>query len=422
MTTDAIIDSTSTRAVLSVPSPATSVSLGAFSATSSYSGVSVDTVEHVRFYGKGGASASDLVGQATGQVWLQSMNRVVALAKKNVLVASRDRTQIVAQKGVTIMAGFAPDPIRTESEAGDLPESVSGYGTSATIASSVTAGIDAATMIVAALLKSTLSVASSSFSWTTALSGVTANLTGAALNIASLAGSKDVDTPGINLYSAGFMTVGSARSSVNLIGLSGVLLSSTFVTLAGLFTTKVTGAFHTSMNAIGPVDILGGDRVTIRGWYGVEVASRTGTFTARGKTINLGSPIPFAKPPQINTITVSMNALKSITLSSLVNTSVSALTGYESTALDHEIDATIGMKMDVGSGLWALEVTQSGIAAKGTAAKLEIGPTGVTLSGPGGVAKVELGNGKVDLTSGAGSLKIVPGTSIAIDGIKLDLK
>ncbi len=422
MSTDSLLDSTSTRALLSVPNPATSLSLGQFSTDSGYNGVSVDTDEHLRFYGKGGTSASDLIGQATGQVWLQSMNRVVSLAKKNTLVASVDRTHVVSQKGVNILAGFNSGPVTTEDNTGSLPSSVSSYESSANIAAGVATALDAAGAITAGLLRSVLSVASSSYSWATGAVGLSANLIGAGLNIATLAGAKDISKPGINLYSAGFMTVGSARGSVSLNGVAGLLLTSTFVTMAGLFSTKVTGAFHTAMNAIGPVDILAGDRVTIRGWLGVTIASRTGTFTGRGKEINIGSPIPFVKPPQINTAKVTMNALKSITLDSMVNTSVSALLGYKSTATDHEIEATLGMKMDVGNGLWDLEVMPAGIALKGKTTKLEIGYSGVTLSGPGGVSKAELDIGKVNLQSGAGSIKIVPGTSIAVDGTKLDLK
>jgi hypothetical protein len=421
VSTESVIDSTSTRVLLEVPSPATSLSLGEFSTSSGYNGVSVDTVSHARFYGKGGSSASDVVGQATGHVWLQSMNRVSALAQRNVLVASRDRTQIVAQKGVNLFAGFSAGNIASEGEPGSMPSSVSSYESSANIASSVATGIDAAGLVVSAIMKGVLSVASSQFAWATAMSGVSANLTGAALNIASLGWARDVDLPGINLYSSGFFTVGSARGSVSLTGVAGLLLASPFVSLAGLITTKITGAFHTSMNAIGPVDILAGDRVTIRGWLGVQVASRTGTFTGRGKTINLGTPIPFVKPPQINTLSVTMNALKSITLSSLVNTTISSLAGYQSTAMDHEIDATLGTSMQV-AGIWKLEVTPMGIAAKGPATSLEIGPTGVVLSGPGGVSKAELGVANVSLQSGAGSLKIVPGASVAIDGVKLDIK
>lgn len=422
MSTEEVVDSTSTRALIDIPNPATSLSVGEFSTDSGYNGVSVDTVEHVRFYGKGGTSASDLVGQATGQVWLQSMNHVVGLSKENLMIASRDRTQIVAQKGVTILAGYSGGDVTTEPQAGTLPTSVTSFDSSAQIAAGIATGINAAEMVVAAVLTSVMSVASSRFSWTTAMSGVTANLTGAALNIASLGWSKDIDLPGINLFSSGFFTVGSAKSTVNLIGLAGVLISSSFVSLAGLFTTKITGGFHTAMNAIGPVDLLAGDRVTIRGWFGVEVASRTGSFTGRGKKINLGSPIPFVKSPQVNTLNVKMQALKSITLSSLINTSVSAYVSYASTAMDHEIEATIGTKLNVGNGLWTLEVNQLGMKAKGPAATLEVDASGVTLSGPGGAAKAEFAIGKVDLSCGAGSIKIVPGASIAFDGMKLDFK
>jgi len=421
MSTDEVVDSTSTRVLLSIPNPLTTLSIGAFSTDSGYNGVSVDTVQHVRLYGKGGASASDLVGQATGQVWLQSMNNVVALSQLNTVVASRDRTQFVAQEGITIMAGFNPGDIQTESQVGGLPTSVSGYETSATIASGVTTALNAATLVVSAALRIGLSLASSYFSWTTAMSGVTANLVGAGINIAALGWSKDISTPGINLYSSGFMTIGSAKGSVNVIGMAGVLLTSTFVTLSGLFSTKITGAFHTAMNAVGPVDLLGGDRVTIRGWYGVTIAARTGAFTGRGKKINLGSPFPFLKSPQVNTLKLTMNALKSIKLDSLLNVTVSAYKKYESTAIDHEFDATLSTKMDV-AGIWILEVNAMGISAGGTAAKLEVDMSGVTLSGPGGLAKVECGVAKVDVTCGAGSLKIVPGVSIAIDGTKLDIK
>lgn len=413
---------TSTRAVMAVPSPATSLSVGAFSETSGYNGVNIDTVKHVRFNAKGDASASDLVGQATGRVWLQSMRHVVTLSKLNTVVASRDRTHIVGNKGVSLLAGFVPPSVKPEDSAGSMPSAVDSYESSANTASGVTTAIDAGMVLVSSILRGVLSVASSTFSWTTGMAGVTANLTGAALNIANLGWAKDVDTPGVNLYSAGFMTVGSAKGTVSMVGVGGCLIASTYVTLAGAISTKVTGAFHTSMNAIGAVDLLAGNRVTIRGWLGVQVASRTAQLTARAAEVNLGSPFGFKKKPQINTLKLELNALESIVLESMVHTKIESLYAYETDAMDHEIEATIGMTMDVAQGVWSMKVEAAGTSLNGPTSQLKIDAAGVTLAGPGGASKVQLGPGKVDIVSGAGAVKIVPGVSLTVDGIKMDIK
>ena len=92
------VSSTATRYLLSNALPRTQLVVGQWYGSTHWAGVAVDTVENVRFFANGtDLTKSDLVAQAVGQVWLQSLGKTVAFAKKDLLVASHQATMIAAE-------------------------------------------------------------------------------------------------------------------------------------------------------------------------------------------------------------------------------------------------------------------------------------------------------------------------------------
>ena len=73
-----------------VPAPWTRLRVG----HADVPGIEVKTEEHLRIYAKGEVHQSDVVGQATGQVWLQAIDDVVVMAKKKLLVSSTGATYV----------------------------------------------------------------------------------------------------------------------------------------------------------------------------------------------------------------------------------------------------------------------------------------------------------------------------------------
>lgn len=405
-------DATYQRGLIEVPSPWTKLTVGLVDAATSYSGVAADSAEHVRLYGKGGKSDSDLIAQATGQVWIQALESVVGLAKEKVVVSGVGSTHFLASRGISIMAGFSPSDLAPEAQPGVLPSAVRAYDSNATTAQTVGLAFTAAAGILATAAKGLEIVKGTSFSKTCA-STAASNVAGLAVNVAAAA-DRDLRLPMIHLYSEAGTVVGSAINSVNITGMAGATVGSTFVTHHGLANSKVRGWRRASLNAIGPVDISGLLYFGCRGISDFTLAARTGTITARGKTMTVGLPYGKVNATQRPTTTLQLNALQTISLTSMKDLKLGSRVMKSTAGTSTAMTATTALKLKAGP--WEIQLTPTSGTIGGEGPSVTVGAGRLATKGLLAITTATMTTSQIDLAAGMASLKIKPGASITIDG------
>jgi hypothetical protein len=408
-----------TRVLWSVESPASTMSVGLFYEDTAYSGLSVDTTEHVRLYAKGDKGESDAIAQATGQVWMQAMGNLALVAKNKVMVSALATTAMAAKKGITVMAGLSGADAKSEGTPGTMPSSVSSYEDKAKIAAGVWAGFDVAMIATTAAAAIVEAITKGKMTWLGA-TGVAANVAGTAVNIAALTGKKEVAVPGIHLFSEGGTFIGGAYGSVNMAGLPGALLGSLFTHQFALFTTSVRGVFRASLTAVGPIDI------SSLLWYEGKtdgdhtVASRIGTMSVRGVSMKIGQVE--ADLPQLPTLSIELSALRQISLRALRTMTLSAGKSIKSKAtVDTEIKASTELSMSVGAWEIAIDATSAKLGPS-SGPHIAISPTGVLILSPARTGQLKLENGKISAMSLAGTMDIKPGLSLAVNGTEMKIQ
>lgn len=420
---------TETRYLLSSPNPRTQLAIGQWYSTTHFAGIGVDTDQHVRLYATGtDLTASDLVAQATGQVWIHSLAKLVAFAKKDVLVASRSVTSIAGEGGVTIIAGFSPGDIASETTPDTFPSAIESYEAKGALLTGVWVCFDTFMAITITAVQLCLTIKDSGWAgldrW--AVEGSLANLTGASINLAGLSfipWSSTVSLPGINLFSQAGTLIGAAFGCVNVIGLPGTLIASTFTTQFGLLTAGVRGFFSTGMSALGPVDVSALGDVTCRGYAGLTFAARLGKASLRGTKMIIGTElVPWVRLPQLPTTKVEMKALKEVAVES---PAAVTLVAKKMVTTQSTLDTTLKAvtKAAIGTvGPFKISLVPARVfAGKAGGPGVGLSTQDVLLTGPGGAAKAIVKDGKVELDMGGAKLTVVPGVSLKVDGLSFKL-
>lgn len=422
---------TDTLLTLEVPAPWTKLQVGEGTVAP---GVSIETDEHVRMYAWGSTAASDLVAQATGQLWLQAIDDVVAMAKGKAILSSGGSTQVTANDGITVLAGFKPSAILSDEWPGTFPEGVEGYSTSADVVGAVWTGFTVALGVATAAIKLTEACVGTSFSWTQSTSAAI-NLVGAGLNLGSLGWSRDLSMPGIQLWSEGGTLIGSTFGSVSLLGAGGVIMAAPFTSAFALYKSEIAAPLRVGMSSCGSVAIsaiLGG---TIRSFLGTTLSARTGAMKVTGmKQVNVGTPNRPGKPwpavitmfgvtsvnPQQITQMVTFSALKKVSVDSPggVTLDCMGVGGIEALATSVEIAGILETKLTAGP--WKIALTSPGDAKLASVAKpgltqIVVSPTGVKITGDP-TSSIALGPTSIDIASGASSVSVIPGVSVAVNG------
>lgn len=413
-------DGSATRATLAVPSPSTSLVAG----EGTVPGVQVTTSEHIRFNAEGPRDESDAIAQATGQLWLQATQNLVGIAKKKLVVSSRGSTAIAASKGISFVAGFAPERVASETEPGVLPSGITSYEDSTTTAAAAVTIVNTVMLAVTAAAKTAGSLVGNGFTWGPATAAAV-NVAGSIFNGTMIGGKRDADLPGVSLYSQAGTLVGSLLAGINVFGVPGVLFASPFTTHHGLWGAKLRGYKRTSASAIKSVDVQGLD-VTVRAKNDTVVASRLGTLTLRGAQMWIGTPNRASKPwtwrPQIPTQTTTFSAMSSIELTGHDLKFESEVGNFKSLATkETSLAATEAFTFDLCDGAWTFEVTKGGVTAGTPTMKV------LSIASDGSVSLVGTAKALVSPTAtrilcGPGSLEVTPGVSIAINGTELKIQ
>jgi len=416
---------TQQRYRLEVPTPLTRLVAGLYYDTTNHSGISLHTVEHVRFFAKGTVATSDIVAQATGQLWLQSLKKMVAFAEKDILVASPTSTTFAAEGGITIMSGFGPGPIASETTPDTFPAGIESYENTAALVTGIWVIFDTFMALTITAVTVFLTLMDGSLDkW--GYEGAAANLAGAAVNLAGLSfipWSSSVSLPGINLFSQAGTLIGAEMGAVTIVGLPGTLVASTFTTQFGVITAGVRGIFSCGMNALGPVDVTALADVTVRSHGETTVACRTGTTSMRAPDLIIGTEInPWVLLPQMPTREVEMVAVQTIDVSSKLLLGLDAKKGFKSSAgADTTFEAT--QKALFKSAPFQIEVIPASVElGQAAGPSIKIDDTGVTLTGPAKATEGKMGPGNVELSAGSAKIKVAPGASLTVDGVKFDLQ
>ncbi len=431
------------RVLLAIDTPRTELTVGKFverawadgrnTVTTQYSGVSAYTERDIRFYAHGtwttDTKQSDLIAQAKGQLWMQAIGNLVGLAGGQLLLSSSTSTMIAGQGGITVLAGFRPDELEPQPEAGELPKAVSSYENSAKIPTTVYGIFDTVMAVGLTALDTYLSIKGRP-SGQTGLSawgvqGSLANLAGASINIAGLSGSPAVSLPGINMFSQAGILVGSAMGCVNIIGLPGVLLQSTFTTQFGLITSGVRGLFSAGMTSLGDAGVGSLVDLTVRSSMEMTVASRLGTTGLKGSTIHIGKKVPTPGQPQLPTASIKAVAVDEISLESVKDLHFDAGSTFRSKAVvSTSFDG--GKKVLFKVGAFEIKLDKEAKLGSAAGAKMTLGsaaPTPVTIEGPGGAAKFELTGQKAELSAGGGKQTIdFAKMKLQVNGVTFDIK
>jgi hypothetical protein len=447
------------RAVLQTPTPATTLSLGLFSGADAFSGVSATTAEHVSFYARGAASQSDLVAQASGAMWLQSMTNVAGLAAESLMVSSQTMTLFWARGGLTLIAGIAPGEMKPEPSDGTrLPTSVSEYAENTSSAAKVWAIMDAAMAVSVAAAQATLAKVHSRFNPKVA-AGMAANVAGASLQIAELAFGEDVTLPAIHLFSQAGTVVGSAQSSVSFFGVAGTLVASPFTQQFGLVYSRVRGVLGASVSAVGTVDLASAGNLAARASKHARLASRGSTLSLAGEKVYVGvqalddlrqgqstlgklvetvgkwlklgasrdvtegaTYLPALQEPtaratlrateearlrggKVNLSTPNLKGSAGSDIRVRAEEELKIMMRERGTELTFTPAKPVGLRLEKA---WAMTIAFAKDEVLATAAE--------TMSGPKPSAR--FGAGELELASGKGSIKIRPGESITVDGME----
>ena len=418
-------EATSERARIYVPNPATALNVGlAFAGEDDYEtaatdGITVNTAEHIRVYANGTSGNNDLVAQATGKLWMQAVDDVVVRSKRKLMVASAASSVFTAAKGVHILAGFGQTSVSSDNDPGVLPQAVEDYADKADLAASIWAGFNASTLAVAGVLRGVESLVGNKFQWNAGAVAATA-IAGTTLNALALK-DRDVDLPGINLFSNAGIYVGAVMGSVNIAGLGGVYLGSLYTAVTSILSTTIRGVFRSSLMAGGAVDIS-----AIKGYEGKtdgdhSIYARTGTLLAAGTKIRCGISGAKAKLPQLPTKTVLFSGLKEVIVESIGSISAEGMLIDSKAKMATNFKST--KETSFKAGTWEVSITPKDITVGlPHTASMKIDASGVTIAGPSKVSTVKLGPSRVELKSGSGSLAVVPGTSVQFSGLEFAFK
>ena len=429
------------RIVVAIPSPRTELSIGQFlpkvrrdgsgqKVTSQYSGVSLYTDQHVRFNASGAWSRydhdSDLIAQATGQLWLQALGKVVGFAGTDMLISSPSATMIAGQGGVTILAGFRPGPPESEPAPGTFPKAVEAYETKAKIPTILWTVVDTVMALGLTALEAYLTVSGGPIRGTGydgfGVMGAMANVVGASINIAALSESPDVSLPSINLFSQAGTIIATPVGALNLTGVPGLLLGSTFTTQFALIASGVRGLFRASMISLQTADIAAIADVTVRASRELMLASRIGKTTLRGVRMKVGDTAPKTKP-QLPTAKLKLAAWKHIALQSQLKMKLATPGRFEGKSGGATtFDGGRRVRFKTGGFEIHVRTADTTLGAK-AGAKVTLTKTGAKAEGAGGIAKAKLEPMSIELSAGAGSCKFdLAGKKLTVDGTTFDIK
>jgi len=417
---------TDTRYHLHIPSPDTRLTAGKWYLDSNWAGISVDTASHVRFYANGSsASASDIVAQATGQVWLHSLQKMVGFATKDLMIISPSSTTVAAEGGITIMSGFSPGTVSSETTPGTFPSAIESYEAKAAIATGIWVIFDTFMALTITAVSVALTLKDGSMDrW--AYEGSAANIAGAAVNLAGLSfipWSANVSLPGINLFSQAGTLIGAAFGAVTIVGLPGTLIASTFTTQFGLLTAGVRGLFSCGMNALGPVDVTALGDVTCRSYKEIEISARLGETSFKGVDMTIGTEVnPWVLLPQIATGKLELSALQEVSVESPAVITATAKTLVKSSAGGDQTLEGESLALFTSGQFQIRLLPASAQVGQQAGPSIKITAAGVELEGPGKATKGKCADGNVELDAAGAKIKVVPNTSLTVDGTKFDLQ
>ncbi|MFK7985842.1 MAG: hypothetical protein AB8I08_07395 [Sandaracinaceae bacterium] len=341
----------------------------------------------------------------------------MGLAGGSAFLGARDKSIFAAKDGINVIASFGNPGPSSESDIGALPKAAKSYSDTATDVAAVWAGFDAAMTGVAAASGIVQGVVDPGFPWSS-VTHITQNLVATGLNIASLATDRDIALPGINLYSTGGTYQGALYGSVNLGGGAGFVMGSLFHTQLAYATVKLRGGRRTSLSACGPLDVSSILWHEGKSDNAQVYACRLGDLTFDGATITVGKST--AVYPQIPTVTVTATALNSVALVGQFRTKIGALDTIKFTALtDLFLEATSPGAAAFKVGPWEVSCKPAGATIGGATAGVSFKPMNVCAKA--GAATVKSNGVQVEMKAGAGSLVVIPGSLISVDGIGLDI-
>ncbi|MCB9596248.1 MAG: hypothetical protein H6719_26230 [Sandaracinaceae bacterium] len=311
------VSRTSNRIAFAVPSPWTFLAIGKKHHHQNdrdvrpdaidYSGVIVNTDEHVRLYAEGDRDASDAIGQATGRVWLQAKRDLVAMAQRTLLLRSENDTYLASGGTLTVLAGFAKPQVRSEREPGAMPKAIEGYDAKVTLASTIWGGFDVAMTALTVVAASVEGALTGSFSWAAA-STTRINTIGTAVNIVGLGWSKAPDLPGLHLFSETGTYFQSMFGVLTVSGLMGALMGGLVVNVVAAVSGKLRGVARASVAAVDTVDAVSAFWWESRAERNQTIAARTGALALRGAKITVGTTK--TKGKQLPTLTACLSSVR----------------------------------------------------------------------------------------------------------------
>jgi len=396
------------KVTLDVPKPWTKLEVGA----GTIGGVYIETDEHVRLIAHGSASESHAIATAIGQLWVQAVQDVVVVAKKKAMITSQTATLMHSAKTLTVLAGFKPSSVASETTPGTLPTGVDEYDSAASVASAFWTGFGAATAAVTAVAGIAQMALGTGFSWTSTVN--------AAINIgATLVGSmavgwqKDGKFPGVNLFSQGGTYIGCTFGATYIVGMTGTVLAAPFLSAFSLLMGKNRGFKKSSLMSCGSVDISSLFGNTHQAAKDTTISARTGdlNFVAPTK-IRIGTPnrpptaISAGGTPWPVAVTGRLFFIKKIVIPNPQKvTSTIAISAVKEAG----IDALLGIAYEPAFGFRATAATDVTLKAKTNASLLgftQILEVGATLVGMGGASRGALDRNEGSFFAGFNAVEL----------------
>ncbi|MCB9596827.1 MAG: hypothetical protein H6719_29155 [Sandaracinaceae bacterium] len=418
-----------TRLTFEVPSPWTLMTVGKRRTSAEkgvqWSGVSVNTDDHVRLFALGDESSSDVVGQADDRVWLQARKNVNMLAEKTVVVGSMGRTYLASGDGTLIMAGFSTAPVRSQDSPDDTPRATSAYLAKARVAGGIWSGFDAAMAVVNAITSLSTAAMMGEMSWAPVAKALVTTI-GVGANIIGFTGSQNVSLPGLSLFSEGGTFVTSVLGGINIHATLGLTLGGIFQYNIGYATVKMRGFSRASMTATDTVDVASAL------WHETKTdgpqtyAARTGDLSLRGAKLLLGIYKSQDSKVQMPTDSVLFTSLSKTSITANLGVSFDTeLTGTATleAGTDITMQAVDAVTFDVG-GFEVVVSRQTVHLCTPVGDSLDVTPGVVTLKGEGVLGKSSLTcDGSTVLAKSNGhTFEVTPSTqSVRIDGTELKI-
>lgn len=418
-------ESSTQRGRIFVPSPATMINVGAAGTgdtdyETAVEGITVNTAEHVRMFADGSTGKHDLVAQATGELWMRAVDDLVVRSKDKMLVASRTTNVFASGEGITVMAAFGQAPVSSNTAPGTPPAEVTSFDDKINIASTTWGVVSVATAAVTGILKTVETVVGSGFS-KTAAGMAAANVAGLTLNTLMLV-KRDLDLPGIHMFSNAGIHVGALIGTVNIGGLAGCYMGSLYTAATSVGGSQVRGVSRVSVTAGSHIDFTGVKAYEAKTDGAHTLAARTGKADIFGTKVRCGISVSKARLPQLPTKTVRFSALKEVTMLTLGAIEGKAGLLLESTA-DVDTNLTCMQETTFTVGGWEVSIkpTESKWAnPQGTSMKIDA--SGVTLATKGGASSAKMGTSQIDFKAGSGKMTVVPGATVSFDGQEFSIK